>query len=98
MKRIVLAAFMAVFLCPLSALAQNTCGPHEEIVHRLRGNYGEERIGFGLAGNGALIELFHNAERGTWTFMYTRPDGIACLMAAGGDWEVVAPATEEEAT
>lgn len=72
-----------------TASAQNICGPHEEIVKRLESSYKEARAGFGLAGNGTLVELFVSEEKGTWTFMYTRPDGISCLMAAGGDWEKI---------
>lgn len=71
-----------------AASAQNICGPHEEIVKRLEAGYEETRAGYGLAGNGSLVELFVSKE-GTWTFMYTRPDGITCLMAAGGDWEKI---------
>ncbi|RED54008.1 hypothetical protein [Aestuariispira insulae] len=69
------------------ASSQNICGPHEEIVKRLESGYQEKRAGVGLAGNGTLVELFISKDKGTWTFMYTRPDGVTCLMAAGGDWE-----------
>ena len=71
------------------ASSQNICGPHEEIVKRLETGYQEKRAGVGLAGNGTLVELFISKDKGTWTFMYTRPDGVSCLMAAGGDWEKV---------
>lgn len=78
-----------MFSVASTASAQNICGPHEEIVKRLEDSYKEARAGFGLAGNGTLVELFVSEDKGTWTFMYTRPDGISCLMAAGGDWEKV---------
>ncbi|WP_259780543.1 hypothetical protein [Aestuariispira ectoiniformans] len=78
-----------VFSVASAASAQNICGPHEEIVKRLEKNYKEARAGFGLAGNGTLVELFVSQDKRTWTFMYTRPDGITCLMAAGGDWEKI---------
>lgn len=84
-------AFLAVFLCVLSTetMAQSICGPHEEIVKRLETGYQEMRAGVGLAGNGTLVELFISKDKGTWTFMYTSPDGVSCLMAAGGDWETI---------
>ena len=97
--KILFTAFLAVFLCAMSteAIAQNVCGPHEEITKRLETGYQEKRIGVGLAGNGTLVELFRSEEKGTWTFMYTRPDGVSCLMAAGADWEVLDdPAAQNE--
>lgn len=83
------AAFGAVFLCLNTAHAQNICGPHDEIVKRLEAGYQEMRAGVGLAANGTLVELFISKDQRTWTFMYTRPDGVSCLMATGGDWEMV---------
>ena len=74
-----------------SAQAQRFCGPHEKIVKQLESGYQEARRGYGLAVNGTLVELFVSEEKGTWTFMYTRPDGITCLMANGGDWENMSP-------
>ena len=86
----IIAALTAgfVMLGASSASAQTVCGPHEEIIKRLETGYKESRTGFGLAGNGGLVELFVS-EKGTWTFLFTRPDGVTCLMAAGGDWEKV---------
>lgn len=83
---LIAAAFMAAFSLPASA--QTVCGPHEEIVKRLETGYKEARSGFGIAGNGGLVELFVSA-KGTWTFLFTRPDGVTCLMAAGGEWEMI---------
>lgn len=86
----IIAALTAgiVMLGASSASAQTVCGPHEEIIKRLETGYKEARTGFGIAGNGGLVELFVS-EKGTWTFLFTRPDGVTCLMAAGGDWEMM---------
>lgn len=89
MKKFVSTAVMAVFLCPSFALGQGVCDTRENIIQRLEDGYQEKRAGVGLAGNGTLVELFISKDKGTWTFMYTRPDGVSCLMAAGGDWEDV---------
>lgn len=48
--------------------------------------YGERRIGYGLAANGSVIELFA-APSGSFTLFATLPDGISCLIATGQSWE-----------
>lgn len=94
MKRILNYVTMTAFAVPIlmimgsaPAAAGNICGPHEKIVKQLESGYEEARSGFGLSGNGALVELFVSKAKGTWTFMLTRPDGVTCLMATGGNWE-----------
>lgn len=48
--------------------------------------YGERRIGYGLAANGSVIELFASPN-GSFTLFATLPDGISCLIATGQSWE-----------
>lgn len=88
MKRIALIMLTGLFMSVGSSLAsaQAVCGQHEEVTKSLQTGYNESPAGFGLLGNGGLVELFVS-EKGTWTFLITRPDGTACLMAAGGNWE-----------
>lgn len=68
------------------AEAQSVCAPREQIVQRLAEGYGETRQGYGLQNASVVIEIYANAETGTWTIIATRPDGAACAMAAGEAW------------
>ena len=70
------------------AFAQMVCGNHTDIAKRLQTGYQEVRSGIGLAGNGGLIELY-TSEKGTFTIVLTRPNGMSCLMAVGENWEAV---------
>ena len=70
------------------AFAQMVCGNHADIEKRLQTGYQEVRTGVGLAGNGGLIELY-TSEKGTFTIVLTRPNGMSCLMAVGENWEIV---------
>lgn len=55
-------------------------------MKRLAENYNERRIGNGTAEHGrVLIELWGSVS-GTFTIMIVRPNGIACLAAAGSNW------------
>ncbi|WP_420549865.1 hypothetical protein [Curvivirga sp.] len=87
---------LAIGLGSFSASAAGVCGPHEKIVQQLEDGYKEIRSGYGLAGNGSLVELFVSKSTGSWTVMLTRPDGWTCLMATGGNWANL-PAIEKAA-
>ena len=82
------AAGVVVALSAAPALAQMVCGNHADIEKRLQEGYSEIRTGVGLAGNGGLIELY-TSEKGTFTIVLTRPNGMSCLMAVGENWEQV---------
>ena len=68
------------------------CAPRTAIVERLATKYGESRQSMGLGTNNAVVEVFASADTGTWTILFTRPDGVACLIAAGQGFEMVAEA------
>ncbi len=89
LKKIMITTAFVAFGSFMSApvFAAGVCGPHEKIVSQLENGFEEARTGFGLAGNGGMVELFVSKAKGTWTFMLTRPDGLTCLMATGGNWE-----------
>jgi hypothetical protein len=105
MMRAVIAAAMAALFCAGACEAVPTavaaapqdipggpvCGARGEIGAALADGYGEARAGLGLAGNGAVVELFRSAEGETFTIIMTAPSGWTCLLAAGEDWEAVPP-------
>lgn len=87
-------AALSVLGCSLlvapSAFAQvrASCGPRSELVKLLADQYKENPVGIGLAQPGQVIEVFAS-QAGTWTMVMTMPDGKACLIAAGNNWEMV---------
>lgn len=99
-KRLITAAlvFGAAATAPpvVQAQAQMLCGPRELLVQRLAEDYGEDQKGAGLRGPGALYELWISDRTGSWTFIVTRPDGVACMLADGQNW-VDMPKAEEVA-
>lgn len=62
------------------------CAPRTEVVEHLREIYGEHLVGNGLAEGGYILELF-TGPAGTWTVFATTPQGMSCLISAGGSWE-----------
>jgi hypothetical protein len=87
--RIIASAFSAAALSSVAAPAlaqQSACAPREAIVSHLEKKYGETRRGVGLQNRGSVTEIYASAETGTWTIIVTRPDGVACAVAAGEAW------------
>ncbi|MEH6525908.1 MAG: hypothetical protein V7723_07520 [Sneathiella sp.] len=84
--KFLLAAFLAVFLCPNLALAQSACFNRTDLIKHLSGKFEEAPIAAGLAANGSVLELFVSPEGETWTIILTRPDGITCVKASGESW------------
>jgi|SRR5215207_6235523 hypothetical protein len=71
-----------------SAYAQSACGPREQLVKLLSDQYKEGPVGMGLAQPGQVLEVFASSN-GSWTMVMTMPDGKACMIAAGDNWEMV---------
>ncbi|WP_243368743.1 hypothetical protein [Microvirga solisilvae] len=70
------------------ASAQTSCGPREQLVKVLADQYKEDPVGIGLAQPGQVLEVFAS-QGGSWSMVMTMPDGKACLIAAGDNWEMV---------
>ncbi|RWX62497.1 hypothetical protein [Mesorhizobium sp. M2A.F.Ca.ET.039.01.1.1] len=77
-------ALMAISAVP--ARAQIICGGHNYLVARLAEAFEEKRLGYGVAGQVAILEVFVSAS-GTWTILMTDVKGQSCILAAGEGWE-----------
>ena len=71
-----------------AAMAQQNCGPRVSVLATLQGKYGESLQSRGTA-NGRLIEMWANAETGSWTVTVTQAGGPTCLLGAGENFERV---------
>ena len=65
------------------------CGERDEMLGHLSGKYDEEPVAMGLATNGSLVEVLASSASGSFTIVYTTPDGLTCMVAAGSNWETV---------
>ncbi|MDX8478384.1 hypothetical protein RFN28_07815 [Mesorhizobium sp. VK24D] len=77
---------IAMALPAFPARAQIICGVHDILVARLAATFEEKRLGYGVAGQVAIFEVFVSAG-GTWTILMTDVKGQACILAAGDGWE-----------
>jgi len=86
---ILVACVLALFLG--EAQAQSVCNMRPVFLEQLKQRHHESPVGIGLAANGTVMEVLAS-EKGSWTIITTRPDGVTCLVASGEHWEAIAPA------
>lgn len=87
MKTLIVAIALATVAIPATA-QQQQCAPYESVVTQLADGYQEQLRTLGLAANGAVVVQFANEETGTWTILVVSPQGIACLIASGENWQL----------
>ena len=62
------------------------CDVREVVLMNLSESYGETMRSSLQHGQGSVLDLWASDEFGTWTAIYTRADGIACVIGSGVDW------------
>ncbi|MEK0082485.1 hypothetical protein [Benzoatithermus flavus] len=67
------------------------CHDYREIARELGAKYEETPVSLGLQTNGNLLQVFASARSRTWTIVSLMPNGLACVLAAGEDWEPLEP-------
>lgn len=80
----------ASLLAGPAATAQDAnCRDRAGLVSLLAQRFGETRQAIGLSSNTQIVEIFASDETGTWTITVTRPDGVACMVAAGEHFQAL---------
>lgn len=84
MKQAFLAAALAVGIATPVAAQDQQCGPAEALHANLATRYDETPRAQGLSHTGQEIIVIYGSEAsGSWSLVVVRPDGTACLLAAG---------------
>ena len=87
----VIRAALALALITAPAAAQTVqlqaCQSRADLVAKLQGVFGETRQAFGIAGRGAVVVELYASPGGSWTIIMTTPEGRACGVASGQDWQ-----------
>ncbi len=85
-----LAALLIALALPVAA-QQLPCADRATVIERLASEFAEKPIALGIANDGSVVEVLSSTTSGGWTLIVTRPDGTACMIAAGENWELLAP-------
>jgi hypothetical protein len=80
-------------MAPLAAtagtpIAEVLCAPRDEMVQRLKGQYGARLSGMGLRNVEMVMEIWTDP-RGEWTLVQSYTDGKSCILAMGEGWETM---------
>jgi len=90
-RSLVAALFFGCAASPAAA----RCDVLAAFAQVLPERYDEQLVGYGLASDTQLLQLWVSAE-GSFTILAVRPDGMACIVAAGHDWAYPVPAAQPE--
>lgn len=97
LERTILTLGVVLFTLALASVAPATpaqpgppCALRAQVVERLGGMFGETRRAMGLGANNAVVEVFANADNGSWSITVTMPNGLTCLVASGQAFETMA--------
>jgi hypothetical protein len=87
-KRLFSAAlvFGAAALAPPTEAQSFSCMPREALVQSLETTHGERLTGGGLQNPAHVIEVWSSDKTGSFTVFVSRADGLACIVATGGNW------------
>ncbi|MGI9481917.1 MAG: hypothetical protein ACR2OR_06125 [Hyphomicrobiales bacterium] len=78
-------------VAPQPAHAQAThCAAHQKVGKLLGERFKETRRAVGLLSASKMIEVYVSSG-GTWTIVYTHPDGLSCIGAVGEHWQELKP-------
>jgi hypothetical protein len=97
MRRILTGLTLLAVTLPSATFAQSACASREIVVEKLSAKYGESFAGGGLQNATSVFEVWFSKEKGTWTILLTRADGMSCIMASGTNWHEGVPGLQKPA-
>lgn len=84
-------AFTVLFVAdPLRAQTMQ-CESLDRVIELLTEKYDERLVGTGNGPSGVRIFVFAHQEGATWTAIAVLPDGQACMVASGTNWQPAPP-------
>src|SRR5262249_47364118 len=88
---VAIAALVGAIAGNANAQIATRCAPRAELLKQLSSLYREAPVGYGVADNGALLEVLAANNGSTWTLLVTRTNGVSCVMLSGQDWQAEPP-------
>ena len=94
MRRTLTGLTLLAALFPAALHAQVNCAARDTVIEKLESGYGEVFAGGGLQNATRIFEVWFSEEKGTWTILMTRADGMSCIMASGTNWREGIPGSK----
>lgn len=90
MKKLLMALIFSVGLAS-SAWGQQNCAPADQVPLALEKSYGEILSAQGVVDPTHIVQLYRNPQTGSFSLVGVDITGVACMLAGGDYWEIVAP-------
>jgi hypothetical protein len=91
-----LSSAIAALAPPAEAQMRRGCSELSVVREQMRSMFQEEVTALAMQGNGNLLILFQTDmskvgrdHPNTWTLYSATPQGVACMVAAGSNWETL---------
>ncbi|MFN3575385.1 MAG: hypothetical protein ACK4TJ_00135 [Tabrizicola sp.] len=86
---IFVAGFAMLFAVLLAqdVRAEPVCLAFDRLLETLKASHGEEPVGQGETAAGTRLLIMVQPEGSTWSLVAVFPDGRACLLGYGTDWQ-----------
>ena len=82
------ALALTLFSTSLAQAGTPRCAPHADMLSVLAKQYGEAPQAIGIVKGNIVLEVL-SSKAGSFTILVTQADGMACILAAGQDFEEV---------
>lgn len=84
---VIVAAVTTAIAVTKPATALDACAPRNEVITALGQKFAEAPTAIGLTSDGRVIEVFANANGGTFTIIITTTAGLSCVAVEGEAWQ-----------
>ncbi len=88
-KRLITSALVFGMAAIAPPVAAQNCAPRDVVVERLSKSFGERLSSAGLQPMrpvSVIVEIWSSAETGSFTVLFSHPNGMSCLIASGQDY------------
>lgn len=95
--RLIIPLALCIALAPLpghARLADVICDDSARLAEQLRLRHRALKLGQGMRGPDAMLEMWISTATGDWTLVQTYANGTSCIVAMGEHWETLAPAAD----
>ena len=72
-----------------ATIADVICDDSARLERQLLTIHGAQKLGGGMRGPDALLEVWLSPKRGDWTLVQSYANGTSCIVAMGEHWEMV---------
>lgn len=85
---VILALLAASLSTPVLAQESPRCFPHKEFLEMAEKSHYQEIPEYrAMLDGGLMLEILTSPDRSTWTALIVNPNGNACLLIVGEDWQ-----------